>query len=157
MSVSICMCTAAWACRGHRTTWSIIPQVLSSLFFETESFTGSADHQVQDSACPCLPSTGIKSTCHHTQHFYMDSGNWTQLLMLVWLAVYWRTSPKPSCCSNQFVYSCNLPCEVPLASLKPRRLDCFFPFCSKSADVKYMCWVPELLTDVFTHLWLLSW
>lgn len=123
-----------------------------SLLWRPQNRLGPAAHQVQDSFCPCLPSTGITSTCHHIQHFYMDSGNPTGPLMLVWPA-----SPQSLCCLIQFVYSCHpLPYEVPVASLKPHQLDGFFPSCSESEDVRYMSWVGGIVNRCLYSVWLLS-
>lgn len=72
------MCVCKYACgRVHRYVVFIqyLPQLLSTLCFQTDSLTEFGMHvlievdwlvnEIQSSNCPSLPSPGIKGVCHH--------------------------------------------------------------------------------------------
>lgn len=81
----VCVCLRV--CRCLKTTSSII----ETGSFIGQEFTDSArpdDQQILRMSRLHCPSTGIPSTCHHTQNFYADSGGHTQVLMRVRQALY---------------------------------------------------------------------
>lgn len=104
-------------CRDHRRTSDFVPLQESSIMFLTGCSLviglvcqlGEASWTLSSGELSLSPSTGIRSVCLHTQILPMGLGNWTQVSMPVWKALYrlshfrsslsffWTTQLSESC------------------------------------------------------------
>lgn len=91
-------------CRARGQSWVLM--LTCFLFSLNRIFPWPS---TQGPCCLCLPSTGIYKHAPAHVALYMDSGDWTRVLMFVWNDLYWlktRSFPFPFDLLNEVM--CNV-------------------------------------------------